>query len=84
MSYPLFYDSLQLEQVTFIKCLGIYISDTLTWDAHINYLTRKVGKISGSLFKMRQCIPRVMIRQVYFALVNSQLIYGINVWGSEG
>ena len=84
LSHPLFYDSFQLEQVTSIKFLGIYISDTLTWDAHINYSTRKISKISGSLFKMRQCIPRVMIRQVYFALVNSQLIYGINVWGSAG
>ena len=84
ISYPLFHDNFQLEQVTSIKFLGIYISDTLTWDAHINYLTRKISKISGSLFKMRQCIPRGMIRQVYFALVNSQLIYGINVWGSAG
>ena len=29
MSYPPFYDSFQLEQVTSIKFLGIYISDTL-------------------------------------------------------
>ena len=82
--YPLFYDSFQLEQVTSIKFLGIYISDTLTWDSHINYLTRKLSKISGSLFKLRQCIPRVMMRQIYYALVNSQLIYGINVWGTAG
>ena len=44
----------------------------------------KLNKISGSLFKLRQCIPRVMMRQIYYALVNSQLIYGINVWGSAG
>ena len=25
-----------------------------------------------------------MMRQIYYALVNSQLIYGINVWGSAG
>ena len=25
-----------------------------------------------------------MIRDIYFALVNSQLIYGISIWGSGG
>ena len=33
--YSLFYDNFQLEQVQTIKFLGIFISDTLTWDEHI-------------------------------------------------
>ena len=82
--YSLFYDNFYLEQVQTIKFLGIFISDTLTWDEHIKYLTRKLSKISGSLYKLVRCIPKDMIRDIYFALVNSQLIYGISIWGSGG
>ena len=83
--YSLFYDNFQLEQVQTIKFLGIFISDTLTWDEHIKHLTRKLSRISGSLYKLVRCIiPKDMIRDIYFALVNSQLIYGISIWGSGG
>ena len=82
--YSLSYDNFQLEQVQTIKFLGIFISDTLTWDEHIKYLTRKLSRISGSFYKLVRCIPKDMRRDIYFALVNSQLIYGISIWGSGG
>ena len=80
----LFYDSFELEQVTSTKFLGIIISDTLSWDEHIKLITRKLSKISGSLYKLRRCLPKGLRKPVYYALVNSQLIYGISLWGSAG
>ena len=80
----LYYDSFELEQVTSTKFLGIIISDTLTWDEHIKLITRKLSKISGSLYKLRRCLPKGLRKPVYYALVNSQLIYGISLWGSAG
>ena len=82
--YSLFYDNFELEQVQTIKFLGIFISNTLTWDEHIKYLTRKLSRISGSLYKLVRCIPKDMIRDIYFALVNSQLINDISIWCSGG
>ena len=81
---PLYYDNFQLERVGSIKFLGIIISDTLVWDEHIRLITRRLSKISGSLFKLARCLPKDMRRTVYFALVNSQIMYGISVWGSGG
>ena len=81
---PLYYDNFQLERVTSTKFLGIVISDTLVWDEHIRLITRRLSKISGSLFKLARCLPKEMKRTVYFALVNSQIMYGISVWGSGG
>ena len=80
----LFYDNFELEQVDTIKFLGSIISDTLTWDEHIKHLIRKLSRISGSLYKLVKYIPKNMIRNIYFALVNSQLTYGISIWGSGG
>ena len=80
----LFYENSKMEKVTSIKFLGIIISETLTWDDHIKSLNNKLSKISGSLFKLRKCLPKDLLRPVYFALINKQLIYGISIWGSAG
>ena len=70
---PLYYDNFQLERVTSTKFLGILISDTLVWDERIQLITRRLIKISGSLFKLARCLPKDMRRTVYFALVNFRL-----------
>ena len=80
----LFYENFKMEKVTSIKFLGIIISETLTWDDHIKSLNNKLSKISGSLFILRKCLPKDLLRPVYFALINSQLIHGISIWGSAG
>ena len=84
ISNTVFYDNFRLEQVPTIKFLGIIISETLVWNEHIKSVTRKLSKITGSLYKIRRCIPKAMLRKVYYALVNSQLMYGISIWGSGG
>ena len=84
ISNTVFYDNFRLEQVPTIKFLGIIISKTLVWNEHIKSVTRKLSKITGSLYKIRRCIPKAMLRNVYYALVNSQLMYGISIWGSGG
>ena len=71
ISNSVFYDNFRLEQVQTIKFLGIIISETLVWNEHIKSITRKLSKITGSLYKIRRFIPKVMLRNVYYALVNS-------------
>ena len=77
-----YYDKFPLKRVSTIKFLSVIISETLTWNAHIKYLTNKLSKITGSLFKLRNIIPSKMLRNIYYALVNSQINYGITLWGS--
>ena len=86
ISNTVFYDNFRLEQVPTIKILGIIISETLVWNEHIKSVTvtRTLSKITGSLYKIRRCIPKAILRNVYYALVNSQLMYGISIWGSGG
>ena len=67
-----------------IKFIGIIVSETLVWEDHIKSQNSKLSKISGSLFKLGKCLARDLLCPVYFALINSQLIYGISVWGSAG
>ena len=85
ISNTVYYDNFRLEQVPTIKFLGIIISETLVWNEHIKSVTRKLSNFTGSLYKIRRCIPKAMLRNVYYnALVNSQLMYEISIWGSGG
>ena len=83
ISNTVFYDNFRLEKVPTIKFLSIILSETLVWNEHIKSIKRKLSKITGSLYKIK-CIPKAMPRNVYYALVNSQLMYGISIWGSGG
>ena len=76
----LFYENFKLEKVTSIKFVRII--SCMGGSYKIN--NSKLSKISGSLFKLGKCLPRDLLRSVYFALINSQLIYGISIWGSAG
>ena len=33
------------------------------------------------IFKVKYFLPPIILRQLYFALVHSQLIYGLIIWG---
>ena len=64
------------------------MSKTLVWNEYIKSVKRKLSKITltGSLYnhKIRRCIPKAILRNLYYALVNFQLMYGISIWGSGG
>ena len=78
----LYYDSLELEQVTSMKFLGIIISDILTWDEHIKLITRKLSKISGSLYKLHRCLPKRLRNQCIMRWLTLNLFMAL-VYGAQ-
>ena len=70
-----------LEQVSTIKFLGVKINERLSWKDHVKFVCNKVRTSISQLYNMRKVIPKSMKNGVYNALVNSQLSYGISVWG---
>ena len=63
------------------KFLGIIIDDKLKWTEHINYVKNKMSKSSGILFKVRNCLDKNTLKQLYYLFVYPYLIYGIEIWG---
>jgi hypothetical protein len=63
-----------------IKFLGIFIDPMLNFKYHISKI---VSKISKSLFYLRS-VKNILnfnaLKSVYFALIHSNLIYGIHIW----
>jgi hypothetical protein len=79
--HPYLLNNIMLQRASLIKDLGIYYSFTLSFNHHIDIITRRANKVLGfikrntKLFSSPTCL-----RSLYFALVRSILEYGVVVW----
>ena len=65
-----------------IQILGIHFDNKLSWTTHIQHVCNKVSKACGALAKLRHCVPTQILIDIFNALINSYLRYGIIIWGS--
>ena len=71
-----------IEEVTYVKYLGILIDSKLTFKKHIDELSKKISRAIGVLYKLRPFVTTKIITSVYYAIVYPFLIYGIPIWGN--
>ena len=64
-----------------VKYLGMYLDQHLTWEYHINQLSKKLSRANGIISKLRHNAPIKTCLQVYYAIFYSHLIYGSSIWG---
>ena len=64
------------------KYLGITLDSQLKFDIYISKLLTKISRSIGVMSKIRHYLPKTVLLNLYFALIHSQLLYGIAVWGS--
>ena len=55
----------------------------LSWNFQINQIKSKLSRSSGLLAKLRYYVKTNLLRTVYFAIFDSILRYGIQVWGQN-
>jgi len=81
-SFSIKINEIELERCNTYKYLGVYFDKDLNWNAHIDYICKKISKSCGSLARLRYCVEIDTLREVYHSLIHSYLRYGITVWGS--
>ena len=65
-----------------MRYLGITIDARLNFDKHIDILTKQISRSVGILSKLRHILPITALRNLYYSMVHSQLLYGIAIWGN--
>ena len=80
--FKLVLNGLEIQQTQCSKYLGINIDDDLNWQTHINFLYSKLMKLCGILYKIKSFIPEETVKTIYYALVNSNIIYGIEIYAN--
>ena len=72
-----------LSRVFSIKFLGFIIRDNLSWDKHINWISNRICKLIGILYKLKNKFTRDIILKLYYSMMYPLLCYGIIIWGSS-
>ena len=63
------------------KYLGILLDEHLTFKPHIENLKRKLNRGNCLLSKIRYYVKASLLRTIYYALFDSHLRYGCQIWG---
>jgi hypothetical protein len=65
------------------KFLGLYIDSKLNWSEHINKLCKKLSVSTFALRYIRDKVERKYLIQIYYAIFQSHILYGIIFWGNS-
>ena len=71
----------KLKQVSNVKFLGVVIDENLKWEAHIEYLQKKLKLSIVMLKRIKKFIPKEEYVKLYNSLFLPHLTYCISVWG---
>lgn len=63
-----------------IKFLGIFFDPSLNFKHHINSLHGKITRALYSIKMLKHFLSPKALKSLYFALIHSHLIYGIQAW----
>jgi len=71
-----------IERVTCVKLLGVYISEMLRFDEHVKYILTVCGQRCYLLKTLRwQGLSSALIDTIYQSIVLSRLTYALSAWG---
>ncbi len=78
----IFINSKSISRVSCVKYLGIFMDDKLSWKNHISHLKNKIIKFVGIFYKKRDFLPKACRKNLYFAMVHSNILHGIEIYGN--
>ena len=76
-------DGFKLKFSSYVKYLGILIDEHLSFRHHMDSVATKVRKSNGILSKLRHFLPIETLSQIYYSLFQSNITYGLQVWGQN-
>ena len=67
----------------YVKYLGVYLDDHLSWKSHYDMLYSKLRKANGLISKLRHFAPRSILLNFYYSFFESHLRYACQTWAQN-
>ena len=83
VSCKLYLNAKEIKKVPTVKFLGVTMDENLTWKPHLQELKKKLASAQGILHRIKDYVPGSALKTLYHSLFESQLTYGITVWGAQ-
>ena len=74
-------DDLPIKRVQSHLFLGLKVHENLSWNTHLDYISKKIAKTIGILKHTKSFLPANILKTLYNTLILPHLHYGILVWG---
>lgn len=74
-------NKMNIQRKSSVKYLGVQLDCCLKWREHCNYTATRLRKTMYKFHELKLILPRNMLRQIYFGLVQSIAQYAIAAWG---
>jgi len=71
-----------IERVTCSKYLGVFIDENLTWSDHTQFVKKKIARFAGIFYKIRNSVPKHILRTLYFSMIYPHILYGIELFAN--
>ena len=72
-----------IEKVKCFNFLGITIDENMTWKPHTQKVACKIAATIGTMKRLKNFLPRNIMKMLYDSLVLPHLTYGIILWGKK-
>ena len=72
-----------IDEVQNFNFLGLQVSSDITWNLHINEISKKISRIIGILKKLQLIVPKNVLLTIYNTLILPHINYCLLVWGSK-
>ena len=79
--YKLYVSGFEIRRVKVVKYLGLMVDKCLTWEHHIEYITKKIYRGIGILKRVRHFLHRELLIILYQTLIEPYYRYCSIVWG---
>ena len=83
VTFEIYINNNLIKNVTSTKFLGLIITSNLSWLNHISYVSKKISKNIGIIYRLKNNFPDYVLRQLYFSLIYPYLIYCVSIWGNS-
>ena len=80
-SFTLSINNIVIPQKTEARFLGVFIDQNLKFNSHTKYISNKISKSIGILYRLKNYLPISNLRSLYFAFIYPYLLYCNLVWG---
>lgn len=74
--------SIPVEILRGFKTLGVIFQEAMSWNAHVDSITKKLPQLVGTIFRTCHVFPCHILMLIYSILFSSRLSYCHLVWAS--
>jgi len=75
-------DNSPIDRVEQSKFLGVQVDSKLNWGLHIKELCIQLRRYVGIFYKLSFFVPKNVLKILYFSLVHSKILYGIEIYAT--